>query len=53
MRKDPNEWTNLAGEKEFDLVKRKMAACVPKHDEPLRAPYAFPNRLRGRATDEN
>jgi arylsulfatase A-like enzyme len=33
-RKDPNEWTNLAGKAELAGVKKELAQWLPKHDEP-------------------
>jgi arylsulfatase A-like enzyme len=32
--KDPGEWTNLAGDSEFDGVKQKLARWLPKSDAP-------------------
>jgi len=31
---DPHEWTNLAGDHEFDSIKRKLAKWLPKNDAP-------------------
>ena len=31
---DPNEWTNLAGNPEYDSLKRKCAAQLPKEEAP-------------------
>jgi arylsulfatase A-like enzyme len=33
-RKDPNEWTNLAGLAEFAARKTELAKWLPKHNEP-------------------
>lgn len=30
MKKDPNEWTNLAGSAEFDAKKRELSQWIPK-----------------------
>jgi arylsulfatase A-like enzyme len=35
MVKDPNEWTNLAGDKKFASVKADLARWLPKVDRPL------------------
>src|SRR5262249_9779660 len=32
--RDPNEWTNLAGQPRFASVKADLAKWFPKHDEP-------------------
>jgi hypothetical protein len=32
--KDPNEWTNIAARPESAAVKKDLAQCLPKHDEP-------------------
>jgi arylsulfatase A-like enzyme len=34
---DPNEWTNLAGQRQHDPVKAELARWLPAHDEPDRA----------------
>jgi arylsulfatase A-like enzyme len=34
---DPNEWTNLAGQRRHDAVKAELARWLPSHDEPDRA----------------
>ncbi|MHC4629725.1 MAG: sulfatase/phosphatase domain-containing protein, partial [Planctomycetota bacterium] len=31
---DPHEWTNLAGDSRFDLIKQKLAKWLPKSDAP-------------------
>jgi arylsulfatase A-like enzyme len=34
-RKDPNEWTNLAANPEYELVKTKMSGFLPRKEAPL------------------
>ena len=41
---DPHEWTNLAGDHEFDSIKRKLAKWLPKDDAPpapSKSAYSF------------
>jgi arylsulfatase A-like enzyme len=34
-QEDPNEWTNLAGNSEYDEIKQRLAQYLPKHNAPL------------------
>jgi arylsulfatase A-like enzyme len=35
LKKDPNEWTNLAGEKKYQRRKARLEASIPKTQAPL------------------
>ncbi len=39
--KDPNEWTNIAGDKKYDKVKAELAKSLPKANQP-RGPVGKP-----------
>jgi len=34
-RSDPHEWTNLAGNPEYQAIKKELARWIPKHEAPV------------------